>query len=402
MRKTNKKLPTNIRERDGKYTYRYRVPITKIVNGIEVKGSKNMESPRFDTVREAEEFGILIKAQKITKQLHYAEKVTVSAWGKVWLKDYDLEQEPAEETLRLREYGIKKLNEEFGAFTLSNVTPNAYQQYLLKLKSEGYARSTIIMIHSSANLMFRHGVRKGILKETPTNGATIPREKRESRKPGEKRIVLPKFLEKEQLKQFLQLVRFMMNVNYWALFIVLSYTGMRIREAAGLQWEDIDEQAMTIDINKQLKGTSVRKYHFAPTKNIQSERIISYGKTVQKALNQLKDWQEGERAAAKGFNPNDNFVFWSEYPGYPISVNSIVRMMERVLRAGNLPLSITPHSFRHTHVSLLASNPKVSLTEIQARIGHKSNSKVTELIYLHVTKHRQMQMADDFEWAINN
>lgn len=139
-----------------------------------------------------------------------------------------------------------------------------------------------------------------------------------------------------------------------------------------------------------------------PTKNVQSERVISYGETVQKALNQLKAWQDNERSSAKGFNPNDNFVFWSEYPGYPISVNSIVRMMQRVPQAGNLPLNITPHSFRHTHVSLLAENPKVSLPQIQARIGHKSNSKVTEAIYLHVTKQRQMQLADDFEWAINN
>ncbi len=76
--------------------------------------------------------------------------------------------------------------------------------------------------------------------------------------------------------------------------------------------------------------------------------------------------------------------------------------MRKVLNDAELPVNLTPHSLRHTHVSLLASNPRVGLPEIQARIGHKSSSKVTELIYLHVTKNRQMKIADDFEWAINN
>ncbi len=75
--------------------------------------------------------------------------------------------------------------------------------------------------------------------------------------------------------------------------------------------------------------------------------------------------------------------------------------MSRVLEKAELPSNLSPHSLRHTHVSLLASNPRVGLPEIQARIGHKSNSKVTELIYLHVTKQRQIEIADDFEWAKN-
>lgn len=39
-KKTDEKLPTNIRERDGKFTYRYRIPITKIINGVEKKTAK--------------------------------------------------------------------------------------------------------------------------------------------------------------------------------------------------------------------------------------------------------------------------------------------------------------------------------------------------------------------------
>ena len=159
----------------------------------------------------------------------------------------------------------------------------------------------------------------------------------------------------------------------------------------------------TIDINKQIFGSSVLEYSFIPPKNEQSERVVSFGDTVAKALELLKTWQKEERASAKNFNPEDNFVFWSpSLPGYPLQVTGMGKVMRKVLEKAGLPTNLTPHSLRHTHVSLLASNPRVGLPEIQARIGHKGNSKVTELIYLHVTKNRQVQIADDFEWAINN
>ncbi|WP_052769908.1 tyrosine-type recombinase/integrase [Paenibacillus sp. IHB B 3415] len=158
----------------------------------------------------------------------------------------------------------------------------------------------------------------------------------------------------------------------------------------------------TIDVNKQIYGTSVRDYIFIPTKNDQSERIISFGDTVAKALELQKGWQREEKLSAKTFNPKDDFVFWCpSLPGYPIQITSMPKIMKAVLGKAGLPPQLTPHSLRHTHVSLLASNPRVGLPEIQARIGHKSNSKVTELIYLHVTKQRQYEIADDFEWAMN-
>ncbi|MFC7560604.1 site-specific integrase [Paenibacillus farraposensis] len=195
----------------------------------------------------------------------------------------------------------------------------------------------------------------------------------------------------------------MLTTNMWAFFVVLSYTGLRISEAAGLQWEDIDMEKRTIDVNKQIYGTSVLKYSFIPPKNEQSERIVSFGDTVAKALRLLQEWQKDERLSAKKFNPKDNFVFWCPtFPGYPVQVTGMGNFMRKVLGKAELPTNLTPHSLRHTHVSLLASNPRVGLPEIQARIGHKSNSKVTELIYLHVTKNRQFEIADDFEWAINN
>lgn len=402
---SKRKLPKNVRERDGKFSYRYYVPAVKIVDGIEKKTSKEMESPRFDTVREAVDFGILIQAQKIQKTLKYETTLSVSSWSKVFLKEYILEREPSRNTIKSRKHGIYHITSKFGAFALSDVSSSAYQDFLYGLKEKKLSRSTIASIHSTGRLMFGHAKRKGLITDNPTIDAKIPKEKQQARKLGEKRQVLPKFLEKDQLKKFIEVARFTQTTNTWALFLVLAYTGLRINEAAGLQWEDIDMAKRTIDINKQLelKSGSVKEYTFSATKNEESERMVSFGSTVTKALEVLRVWQKEEKLAAKMFNPNDNFVFWSsEFKGYPISITTIPRIMRKVLEAAELPNSLTPHSLRHTHVSLLASNPRVGLPEIQARIGHKADSKTTALIYLHVTQQRQKQMGDDFEWAINS
>ena len=47
---------------------------------------------------------------------------------------------------------------------------------------------------------------------------------------------------------------------------------------------------------------------------------------------------------------------------------------------------ITPHTLRHTHVSLMAeAGMDLELEAIARRLGHE-NSKVTREIYYHVTK----------------
>lgn len=390
-------LPTNVRKRDGKYSYRYYVPATEVIDGEEKKILKETESPRFETIAEAVDFGIIIQARKVQKKLQYEDGMTVSTWSKNWIVEYEIESEPAEKTLEAREAAIKKINSIFGAFPIRDVTAAQYQHFLNDMKRKGLSKSTITSYHTTASMMFEYAIRQQILQTDPTALARVPADKKPAL--GVRRNELPKFLEKEELKLFLETARFVMPVSLWAYFFIMAYTGLRPAEAAALQWSDIDTRKRTIDVNKQVRAKRLKEYYFIPPKNDQSYRTVSFGESVGKVLTTLKAWQlqHGNE------NPKDDFVFWGiEYAGYPVALTGIGKVMKRALKHANLPESLSPHSLRHTHVSLLASNPRVGLPEIQARIGHKARSKVTELIYLHVTKQRQYQMADDFEWAINN
>lgn len=56
--------------------------------------------------------------------------------------------------------------------------------------------------------------------------------------------------------------------------------------------------------------------------------------------------------------------------------------------------SLTPHSLRHTHTSLLAE-AGVGLQEIMERLGHKDDD-TTRNVYMHVTKTMKKEASHKF------
>ena len=68
--------------------------------------------------------------------------------------------------------------------------------------------------------------------------------------------------------------------------------------------------------------------------------------------------------------------------------------MRRLLRLAGLNESLTPHSLRHTHTSLLAE-AGVSILEIMERLGHQDD-EITKRVYLHITKSMKKEASQKF------
>jgi integrase len=68
--------------------------------------------------------------------------------------------------------------------------------------------------------------------------------------------------------------------------------------------------------------------------------------------------------------------------------------MARLLKIAGLDQSLTPHSLRHTHTSLLAE-AGVGLEQIMQRLGH-SDDETTRNIYLHITKPKRKEASQKF------
>lgn len=68
--------------------------------------------------------------------------------------------------------------------------------------------------------------------------------------------------------------------------------------------------------------------------------------------------------------------------------------MNRILKKTTIKKHITPHSFRHTHTSLLIE-ANVHIKEIQDRLGH-SDISTTMDIYAHMTKNFKKEASNKF------
>lgn len=145
-------------------------------------------------------------------------------------------------------------------------------------------------------------------------------------------------------------------ISFWLLFM----TGMRIGEAAALQWDDIDFETGLLSITKTLYYKSMTEYKFVEPKTQASKRTIVIDEDT---IKELKEWKEVQQKVLK----DCNFVI--SYSGIPTSKHTLPRALEKLAGLADIH-RIKIHALRHSHASLLISmgeNPLI----IKDRLGHE-------------------------------
>ena len=145
-------------------------------------------------------------------------------------------------------------------------------------------------------------------------------------------------------------------ISFWLLFM----TGMRIGEAAALQWDDIDFETGLLSITKTLYYKSMTEYKFVEPKTQASKRTIVIDEDT---IKELKEWKEVQQKVLK----DCNFVI--SYSGIPTSKHTLPRALEKLAGLAGIH-RIKIHALRHSHASLLISmgeNPLI----INDRLGHE-------------------------------
>lgn len=145
-------------------------------------------------------------------------------------------------------------------------------------------------------------------------------------------------------------------ISFWLLFM----TGMRIGEAAALQWDDIDFETGLLSITKTLYYKSMTEYKFVEPETQASKRTIVIDEDT---IRELKEWKEIQQKILK----DCNFVI--SYSGIPTSKHTLPRALEKLAGLAGIH-RIKIHALRHSHASLLISmgeNPLI----IKDRLGHE-------------------------------
>jgi integrase len=170
--------------------------------------------------------------------------------------------------------------------------------------------------------------------------------------------------------------------RYRGLILLAMFSSLRWGELGGLRRGDIDLEARTVRVIRQLNEVSGGGFEFGLPKSRAGKRTVPIPEVIVTVIR----WH----LACFAQQEDDGLVFTSP-EGKPLRhTNFRRRVWLPALKAAGLP-AIHFHDLRHTGKTL-AANAGASLRELMERMGH--DSERAALIYLHSSDERQHQIAD--------
>ena len=147
------------------------------------------------------------------------------------------------------------------------------------------------------------------------------------------------------------------NPVYWRLAVLMLSTGVRVGEACGLKWEEIDLEKGIVRIIRQVSWD-----HFTrrpeleeATKTAQSARLIMIPEKLKNILRKMKEETQSE-------------LVFTDSKGKLIKYNAIQSAFNAGFIALNLPWRST-HICRHTYATVALMTTK-NISAVQASLGH--------------------------------
>ena len=163
------------------------------------------------------------------------------------------------------------------------------------------------------------------------------------------------------------------------LFTIALSLGLRLGEALGLRWSDVDLQQGRLHIRRTLqraKGGLV----FGELKTARAYRTLSLPNVAISTLTSHRVRQLEQRLAAGSRWSEEDLVFTNR-KGKPLDRANVRKQFHRLLESANLP-KVRIHDLRHTAATLLllqGVNPRT----VMELLGH-SDVTMTLNTYSHV------------------
>jgi len=307
-----------------------------------------------------------------------AGQYTLGQWMDVWFENYaKLKVRPSSHQT-YKGYINNHIKPYVGSIPLSKLTSLDLQKLYKMLLTEGridriesknqpkgLSAKTVRNINQIISSALNLAKEQKLLASNPAEACALPRvEHREM-----------KTLPVEQLTSFLREAK---ETGVYEMYYIELATGLRRGELLGLKWQDIDMVNGTIRVQRQvarIDGEIVE----APLKTKNSYRTVSIGPDAIEVLKEQKK-KVGD----------SEYVFPSPNGG-PISPDSVLNMLHRVLERAGLP-KIRFHDLRHTFATLALQNG-VDIKTVSGMLGHFSAGFTLDT-YAHVTTSAQREAAN--------
>jgi integrase len=264
-----------------------------------------------------------------------------------------------------------------GGITVRQLSPANVLFLHSEMERRGASPRLRQMVHTTLRRALRDAVQWGVLARNPCDLVERPRASRSE----------AAYLNSDQVQALLSAAK---GDRLEALIVLAVSTGLRQGELLGLQWGDIDLEARTLSVRRQLKEEKQGRPVLGELKTAKSRRLVVLPKIAVAALRVHK--------AQHNIAHHPTALVFTGRRGFPLRKTNLLRRWYHPLVAkAGLP-HFRFHGLRHTHATLLLSagiHPKV----VQERLGHASVMMTLDT-YSHVTPSLQAEAAVRLDAAL--
>lgn len=402
-----------VQRADGKYMYRY-----TDAEGVRqaIYSWKLVET---DRVPEGKKDGPALRTmiQQVNKALEdgicpkTANDITLNAQFRSFMEARtDLKESTRCNYLCLYQTHVKG---SVGKYAIGTIRyTDLWKFYLGLIQGKKLKISTVRAINTIIWQCLDFAVKDSKLRKNPADGVMRDLTKRIKDEPGHRSA-----LTITQQKNFLDYVAKSRTFSrYTTLFVVLLGTGLRIGEALGLRWCDVDFKHNIIRVDHALGYKETEKggyeYHITATKTLAGIRTIPMFEDVKKALQREKRKKNDPTWEPFIVDGYSGFIFLNEN-GRVYTAGTIYDKIQSIVTDYNheetararadhrepvLIPKISPHILRHTFCTRMCETD-TNIKVIQDVMGHK-NIRTTMDVYNEATAEEKQKNFKAIEGAI--
>lgn len=307
------------------------------------------------------------------QNLKAGEHLTVGQYIDRWLLTRAVARGGAS-TVAGYEDALARLRPELGGVPLRELAPVQIQAAIARLTAEGYAPLTIRQTRSVLSTVLNDARRDRLIASNPVPDTTPPRAPRRP----------PDTFTAAQAGRLIADAEARGDPD-WPLWALLVTTGLRVGEALGLRWADINLVAATLTVDGKVTRNEGPPKRVTIAKSASSHRTLPLTPAACRALRD--QWTRS----------GSNELVFPSIKGRPQNAGVVRQHYYRALLAAGLP-QVRPHGGRHT-AATLHLRAGTALKVVSEMLGHRS-IVTTANVYQHVDQTAMREAAERLDRAI--
>lgn len=310
-----------------------------------------------------------------------------SEFTEIWKRDYGSKELAPSTYKRYCRMLETRLLPYFGRFYINKIKPTDIMKFydllekdtqLVRKQGNNGAKTkkplsgkTILEHHRLLRAMLHKAVYWQLIVTNPAECVQPPKARKPKRKSydDEQTKILLENLEQLSIE----------DTKYKVAIILTVFTGVRLGELMGLEWQDIDFKNGIICINRSSQYLADLGVFTKVPKTESSIREIAIPEFIVSLLEEYKLWYEDQKSFY-GELWTDSDRLFVQVDGKPMHPSTISKWFVKFVAQIGLPV-INFHGLRHTNASLLVAQ-NIDIAVISARLGHAQISTTLDF-YVH-------------------